>query len=254
MTPVKTSLTVFLKHEKTKASLTEYLAHKMLGHYRHSKKALVVSTESGTFSHHMSVNHLTNTHEEGDTLIILHAIDIHTNGSIVHLLSPDPDVFVLALKYFPSIGSETCIYLGTGQKQRLVPLKPIYDIIGSDMTTALPGFHSFTGCDTTGRFVEKGKLTCWNTLQKAKTHVVKVFKLLGTTEMPFEDIVHCLEEYVCQLYSSTTTAKNVGKLRWQLFKRSQSEAEKLPPTIGALRHHILRAQCTLPGHGMASCW
>ena len=59
----------------------------------------------------MSVNHLTNTHEEGDTLIILHAIDIHTNGSIVHLLSPDPDVFVLALKYFPSIGSETCIYL-----------------------------------------------------------------------------------------------------------------------------------------------
>ena len=121
-------------------------------------------------------------------------------------------------------------------------------IIGSDMATALPGFHSFTGCDTTGRFVEKGKLTCWNTLQKAKTHVVKVFKLLGTTEMPFEDIVHCLEEYVCQLYSSTTTANNVGKLRWQLFKRSQSEAEKLPPTIGALRHHILRA------HYQAMVW
>ena len=71
----------------------------------------------------------------------LHAIDIHKNDSIVIILSPDTDVFVLALRHFPSIGSESCVHLGTGQKQQLVSLKLIYDIIGSDMAAALPGFQ-----------------------------------------------------------------------------------------------------------------
>jgi hypothetical protein len=33
----------------------------------------------------------------------------------------------------------------------------------------------------------------------------------------------------------------VTKLRWYLFKKNQREAEKLPPTRGALQQHILRA-------------
>ena len=170
----------------------------------------------------------------------------HKNDSIVHILSPDIDVFLLALRYFPSIGSEACVYLGPDQMQQLVPLKPIYNIISSDMAAALPGFHSFTGFDTTGRFAGKGKLACWNTIQKAGPRVLKAFELLGETEIPSENVVKCLEEHECKLYSFTTNVKNVGKLRWQFFKKSQSEAEKLPPTSGALKYHILRAHTTRP--------
>lgn len=77
---------------------------------------------------------------------------------------------------------------------------------------------------------------------------MKAFKQLGLTEIPSENVMQCTEEYVCKLYSSTTSIKNVGKLRWKLFKRSQSEAEKLPPTSDALRYHILRA------HYQAMVW
>ena len=178
----------------------EYIAERVLGHYQHAEKVMVVPKASGAFSHHMPVDHLSSMQEEGDTLMILHAIDIQKNDSIVHILSPDTDVLVLALRYFPSIGSDACVYLGTGQKQRLVQLKPIYDIIGSDMAAALPGFHNFTGCDTTGRFAGKGKLTCWNTLQKAGPRVLKAFELLGTTEIPSENVFECLEQYVQTLF------------------------------------------------------
>ena len=66
--------------------------------------------------------------------MILHAIDIHKNDSIIHTLSPDTDVFIYFAHLTSISGSEACVkLLGTGQKQQLASLKPIYDIIGSDM-------------------------------------------------------------------------------------------------------------------------
>lgn len=105
-TPIRTTLPVFLKHEKTKASLTEYLAQTVLEHHQHAELPILVSTEGGTFSHHMSVDHLSSSQEEGDTLMMMHANDVHKTGSTVHILSPDTDVFVLALRHFSSIINE----------------------------------------------------------------------------------------------------------------------------------------------------
>ena len=71
------------------------------------------------------------------------------------------------------------------------------------MTSALPGFHAFSGADQTGHFAGKGKLTCWQTLKS--------------------------------LFANTSLVQ----ILWRLV--SSGGAEKLPPTQGALHQANARA-------------
>lgn len=57
-----------------------------------------------------------------------------------------------------------------------------------------------------------------------------------------------LEEFVCLLFAPKINIKDVGELRWHLFRKNQAETEKLPPTKAALNQHILRA------HYQAMVW
>ena len=126
-------------------------------------------------------------------------------------------------------------------KQRIVPLKPIHDAIGKGMAEALPGFHCMTGCDTTGRFSGKGKLTCWNALRKCNDHVIDAFKELGKEIEPSDDIYASIEEFVCRLYAAKSEMNKVKDLRWELFRKNQAEASKLPPIQAVLREAIRRS-------------
>lgn len=85
-------------------------------------------------------------------------------------------------------------------------------------------------------------------MKKASTTIVEAFRQLGKSSKPSRDTVTALEEFVCQLYSPGTKMKEVGKLRWHLFKKAQAEAERLPPTAAVLELHILRA------HYQAMVW
>ena len=81
-------------------------------------------------------------------------------GSIVHIYSPDTDVLILAIATQPQLGPEASIITDTGRRRRVIALRPIYESIGSDIAQSLPGFYSFTGSDTSGKFAGKGKQTC----------------------------------------------------------------------------------------------
>jgi len=126
-------------------------------------------------------------------------------------------------------------------------LQPIYDALGSDMVAALPGFHAFTGCDTTGRFSGKGKNLCWKSFQKVSKAVLWAFTNLGQgPQLQNEDFI-LFQEFVCHLYQPKSKETSVSEVRWNVFKHVQAEAEKLPPTPATLRQHILRAhyQCMI---------
>ena len=113
--------------------------------------------------------------------------------------------------------------------------------LGANKAEALPGFHAFSGADITGRFSGKGKLTCWQALSKCPVEVVSAFAALGTTEQLEADTESAIEAFVCQLYEPGTTVVDVGDLRWKLFTKKQLEAQRLPPTRGALHEAIARA-------------
>ena len=89
--------------------------------------------------------------------MILYAVALRGLRIIVHIYSSDTDVLVLALRRVPELGAESLVITGTGDKQRHIKLKRIYDALGADKAAALPGFHALTGVDITGHIQGKGK-------------------------------------------------------------------------------------------------
>ena len=53
-----------------------------------------------------------------------------------------------------------------------MPLIPIYNTLGHQLAATLPGFHTFTGCDTCDHFHGKSKVTCFKKFMKASSRVI----------------------------------------------------------------------------------
>ncbi|KAL8561272.1 hypothetical protein ACOMHN_047127 [Nucella lapillus] len=59
--------------------------------------------------------------------------------------------------------------------------------------------------------------------------------------------------FVCAAYASKgITIKTIPELRWHLFTKHMAESDKLPPTIGALKQHILRVHIQARVWGQAA--
>ena len=138
--------------------------------------------------------------------------------------------------------------IGSGHSQQVVPLKPIYNALNDLKASALPGLHACTWADQTGKFARKSKLTCWKIFQKANENVLDAFTSLGKSHKLSDATITGIEQYVCQLYIPGTQITETGPLHWNLFSKKQAEAEKLPPTHGALVAKIMRA------HYQAMVW
>ena len=97
-------------------------------------------------------------HEEADTRLILHAHHASNTGhkSIV-INSADTDVAVIATAHSYIIPATLLLLTGTKHRRRYVTLTQLGRSLGKQLCLALPGYHAFTGCDTTSAFVGKGK-------------------------------------------------------------------------------------------------
>ena len=71
--------------------------------------------------------------------------------------------------------------------------------------------------------------------------MVSAFAVLGTSQVLAVDTERAIEAFVCELYEPGTATVHVRDLRWKLFIKKQLEAQKLPPTRGALHEAIIRA-------------
>jgi len=57
---------------------------------------------------------------------------------------------------------------------------------------------------------------------------------------------------MCSLRTHGITIKTIPELRWHLFTKHMAESDKLPPTIGALKQHILRVHIQARVWGQAA--
>ena len=196
----------------------------------------------------MDVAHLCSSQEEADTRLILHSLGAVCRGATeLYIRSPDTDVFILAIYRYHQLCRKTYFVTGVGNKKRVISLGPIVSALGNEKDEALPGFHALSGADITGRFAGKGKLTCWQAFSTCSMEVVSAFAALGTSEKLKADTERAIETFVCQLYEPGSTVVDIGDLRWKPFTKKQLQAEKLPPTRGALHEaiagHIIRPWC-----------
>ena len=234
------SMNRFLSHDRTKAHLTEYLASKTVEYSKNSSKLVIVSagghTESNSFLLFEEDNH-----NEADTLLIHHAVLAsrrNPSDAQVSFFSPDTDVLVLAIANYENLPKNTSVSMMFG----IVEVNSIWTALGADRAKALPSFHAFTGADNTGRFAGIGKATWLNMYLKADDHVIRCLLTLSQTSDVTEDMVTTLARFVCTAYlPKGIQIDNIPELRWYLFCKHMAEGDKLPPTLGALKQHILRA-------------
>ena len=92
-------------------------------------------------------------HEEADTIMMIHVLEIVQTKkvNVVYFYTQDTHWWVLILRRLPVLGSLSAIVTGTSINRRTVVLQPIYEKLGPEICYALPGFHSITGADITGR-------------------------------------------------------------------------------------------------------
>ena len=88
-------------------------------------------------------------------------------------------------------------------------------------------------------------MLCWKAFLDADDDSFTALTDLGSTEHPTEHVIAGIEKLVCLLYKPKTHITNVKDLRWLLFRKSQAQSERLPPTQASLKESILRAhhQC-----------
>ena len=100
--------------------------------------------------------HLRSRQEEADTKMLLHSVDSANHGATeINIHSPDTDVFILSLRRYPELCEETNFVTDTGQRRRVIKLKPIVRMLGGARIASLPALHALSGCDTTGSFAGK---------------------------------------------------------------------------------------------------
>ena len=117
---------------------------------------------------------------------------------------------------------------------------PIHSIV-HDKASALPFFHSFTGCDQVEGFKFHGKKIAWKTWMAFPKFTPLFQQLTKTPESIATELFNQLQEFVCLMYDASTMIKEVNKLRHNPFTTKHRAYDNLPPTKDALELHSCRS-------------
>ena len=155
----------FLQSASNKANLSRFLCnawkeetfqsrlgdkHLYLGF---DEECLKLTKEKVEVAEHLRCNH-----EEASTRMLLHTKDAAFSNEAIIIVSEDNDVFILAAaKVFET---DATIYQKRGNqtRTRFVNVTEISNILGTVISSCLPGLHAFTGCDSVS-LPGKGKAT-----------------------------------------------------------------------------------------------
>lgn len=181
------------------------------------------------------------TQEEADSRLLLHAYDAAKYHDSVILVSRDTDVLIIALSVSNSIPN---LYLNKSSShlESYIDINGLATVLGEEVARALPGYHSYSGCDTVSCFVGKGKKVGFKLL-KTDERVRECFGRLGESWDLSSDLFDELNRFTCLLYAPNTTCTSTNDLRYELFRLKNGKilSGQIPPCEDALRLHAERA-------------
>ena len=176
------------------------------------------------------VRELTCSHEEADTRLFLHAAHAaQSRESTTIIKSPDTDVAVIGI-YAASLDVFRHIRLlwltGPKDRRRLVHLSRLAHALGTEICNSLPGYHAFTGCDTTSAFYGKGKKRSFEILIKDRTIQAGMAGQGVAPECSLDTQKSC-ELFVCRLYRQQNCA-SINEARFKIFCAKAPACKNLP--------------------------
>src|SRR6218665_574472 len=216
--------------------------------------SIVPSAEKGLMSLTRDYDEIIqdNNHEEADTLLIYHAVlasQVNQPDAQMVFFSPDTYILMLVIANYDLMLKNTSISMASG----VMRIDPIWRAIRPETAKAFPAFHVFTGADNTGRFSRIGKATWLQVYMKADRDVISSLQMLSTEAEVTQTMLANLASFVCAAYSPKGININtIFELRWYLVCKHMAESDKLPPTLVALRQHVLRVHIQARVWGQAS--
>ncbi|KAG1704380.1 Zinc finger protein 91 [Nymphon striatum] len=175
-------------------------------------------------------------HEEADTRILIHLQDALQHGATTCLVrTVDTDVIVILIGKFYYLlticpSAEIWVAFGTGKDFRYININAVAQALGIEISTSLPIFHSFTGCDTVSSFYGRGKKTAWQAW-KAYKEVTEAFVYIASNPFEMLDVTsrhfEQLERYCIILYDKTSSLTSMNDTRKELSSiPEQKKTEK----------------------------
>ena len=163
---------------ENKADLAWFILEELLANAPCGKEIVVSGgfeeeEEVGLFHAASNLTALWATHEEADTWLILHVINVHMDTVVVS--AQDTDVLLLLITHFTHVNcNHLWMMTGTAKKRKYVPIDAVYHKLPSGSISALLPFHALSRCDRTSYIYGHIKQSAW------KVHVFIVHhKLLG---------------------------------------------------------------------------
>ena len=160
----------------TKNDLREYLSKKL---QRVLNVNFVVFFGTSTL-HNMASsdpNLLTYNQEEANTRTILHVLDLCRSDPLSEFVvsCSYTVVLLLLLNYFDYLNS--CTIFKTSH--HVYHLEKVFENLNPKVVKSLLRFHTFTGCDQTGKLHGFRKKVCSETLISASDDILEAFDRLG---------------------------------------------------------------------------
>lgn len=207
--------------------------------FAHGTDCHIIKEDSGKLSTH-PLTDLQCDHQEADTRLLLHAKHAteSCHNTPVVILSPDTDVFVLAIACAYNIAASVFIQTSS-QSGFMYNIDKVKAVYSRDICDALLGFHCFTGCDSVSSFKGKGKASALTVFRKNPAFRSS-FSKLGLDWLPSEELQNDFEHFTCHLYGFHSE-KNIDKVRLQVYQKKICGTVSLPPTQDSLHCHCLRA-------------
>lgn len=159
---------------------------------------------------------LQSTQEEDDTRIFLHLIDsdkrcaLQGEGRAI-IKTPDTDVVVLAIHFFPQLSSIKEVWIETGNptktldRRRYLPIHDMCKSIGSILCRILPATCALTGCDSISSFHGIGKRSVLKNVSTDDGKDHEDLAVLGCNSL--EESIQAARKLVIDLYSTGKKTK-----------------------------------------------
>ena len=177
-------------------------------------------------------------HSEADIRLSLHSQHASKTNSHVVIKSPDSDVALIALSQVGNFQATFYFETGVKQKAKRINLSSLSTVIGTPVSEALLGLHTFTGCDSVSAFHSKGKKKAFHLVISNKDFQA-AFQTLGQHFTLPESVFAVFEQFVCELYGLSCSSVDDG--RYRLLCTKALCEQSLPPSSDALQQHVRRA-------------